>query len=121
MTETALSPRWLRRARRLNPHYKARLHWSVPGGWPDDVAGREFAERVAAFQVEHGALTADGILGPKTWEELQGRTWEPPAREYLIVGGERIAVPFPRRHLARAWRAVVLRQARLGETTRPDR
>ncbi len=49
MTETALSARWLRRARRLNPHYKMRLHWSVPAGWPDDVAGREFAERVAAF------------------------------------------------------------------------
>lgn len=95
MIETALSPRWLRRARRLNPHYKARLHWSVPAGWPDDVAGREFAERVAAFQVEHGALTADGILGPKTWEELQGRTWHPPVREYLIAGGQRIAVPFP--------------------------
>jgi N-acetyl-anhydromuramyl-L-alanine amidase AmpD len=90
-----LSERWLRRARRLNPFYRERLRWTLPAGWPDDVASAELALRVAAFQNEHGALTVDGILGPKTWEALQGRTFEPPAREQLIVGGERVAVPFP--------------------------
>jgi len=96
MTEKAtLSPRWLRRARRLNPYYKERLHWSVPAGWPDDVGGAELVRHVAAFQAEHGGLTVDGILGPKTWEAIQGRTWDPPAREYLIAGGERIPVSFP--------------------------
>ncbi|MCA9629358.1 MAG: peptidoglycan-binding protein [Myxococcales bacterium] len=95
MEEQTLSPKWLRRACRLNPYYKERLHWSVPGGWPDDVGGAAFAERVAAFQAEHGGLTVDGILGPKTWEALQGRTFEPPAREHLVIGGELVPVPFP--------------------------
>lgn len=95
MTEAALSPRWLRRARRLNPYYKDRLCWTVPAGWPVDAGSAELARRVAVFQAEHGELTVDGILGPKTWEAVQGRTWEPPAREYLIADGERIAVPFP--------------------------
>jgi len=95
VTQAALSPKWLRRARRLNPYYKDRLRWSVPAGWPDDAGSAEVARRVAAFQAEHGGLTVDGILGPKTWEAIQGRTWEPPAREYLIAGGERIPVSFP--------------------------
>jgi hypothetical protein len=59
------------------------------------VASAEFAQRVAVFQAGHGALTVDGVLGPKTWEALQGRTWQPPAHEHLIVAGERVAVPFP--------------------------
>lgn len=90
-----LSERWLHRAQRLNPFYRERLRWTVPAGWPDDVSSAEFAGRVAAFQHEHGALTVDGILGPKTWEALQGRAFEPPAQEHLIVAGERVAVPFP--------------------------
>lgn len=90
-----LSPKWLRRARRFNPFYKERLKWAVPAGWPDDVASAELALRVATFQAEHGALTVDGALGPKTWEALQGRTWQPPAREHLIVAGDRLTVPFP--------------------------
>jgi len=95
MAEQTLSPKWLRRARRLNPYYKDRLHWSVPAGWPDDVASSAFAARVAAFQAEHGELTVDGVLGPKTWEALRGRIFEPPAREHLIIGGALVAVPFP--------------------------
>ena len=90
-----LSPKWLRRAQRLNPFYKERLKWTVPAEWPDDVASAELALRVAAFQTEHGGLTVDGAMGPKTWESLQGRTWEPPAGEHIVVGGRRVAVPFP--------------------------
>lgn len=98
MTDSAnteiLSPKWLRRAQRLNPFYKERLKWMVPAGWPDDVASAALALRVAAFQTEHGGLTVDGAMGLKTWEALQGRTWEPPAGEHLVVGGQRVAVPF---------------------------
>jgi len=94
-TEQALSAKWLRRARRLNPYYKDRLRWPVPAGWPNDLGSAELVRRVATFQAEHGGLTVDGILGPKTWEALQGRTFEPPAREHLIIGGELVAVPFP--------------------------
>lgn len=94
-TEQVLSDKWLRRARRLNPYYKDRLHWSVPAGWPDDLGSAELARRVAAFQAEHGGLTVDGILGPKSWEALQGRSFEPPAREHLIIGGELVPVTFP--------------------------
>jgi len=95
MQEAALSQKELRRARRLNPYYRDRLQWPVPAGWPDDVASTGFARRVAAFQAEHGGLTVDGILGPKTWAALKGKTWEPPVTDHLIIAGERVAVPFP--------------------------
>ena len=90
-----LSDKWLRRAQRLNPYYRERLAWSVPADWPPDAASAEFALRVAAFQKEHGSLTIDGVLGPKTLAGLGGGTFTPPAREFLIVRGEKLLVPFP--------------------------
>jgi hypothetical protein len=90
-----LSDTWLRRAQQLNPYYRERLKWPVPAGWPSDVASVEFALRVAAFQKEHGALTVDGILGPKTAEAIKGSTFTPLAGNFLVAGGERIPVPFP--------------------------
>jgi len=95
VTTSLLSDNWLRRAQQLNPYYRDRLGWSLPAGWPSDVASREFALRVAAFQKEHGALTVDGIAGPKTADAIRGASFTPPAGEFLIVRGERIAVPFP--------------------------
>lgn len=96
MTDTRLlSDNWLRRARSLNPYYKKRLDWSVPAGWPSDVASEAFAERVARFQKEHGTLTADGIAGPMTAAAFKGVTFEPPVGEFLIVAGERVPVAFP--------------------------
>lgn len=90
-----LSDNWLRRAQHLNPYYRERLAWSLPGDWPPDVASAEFALRVAAFQKEHGSLTVDGVLGPKTLAALGGGTFTPPAGEFLIVRGEKLSVPFP--------------------------
>jgi hypothetical protein len=95
MNEELLTSKWLRRARRLNPYYKKRLGWSVPAGWPDDVGSVRFARRVADFQREHGEISVDGVLGPKTREAFRGLTFEPPAGEYLIVAGERVRIPFP--------------------------
>lgn len=96
MTDTnLLSDTWLRRAQQLNPYYRERLKWPVPSGWPSDVASAEFALRVAAFQKEHGALTVDGIVGPKTADALKGATFTPAAGSFLIAGGQRIPVPFP--------------------------
>lgn len=89
-----LSDNWLRRARSLNPYYKQRVGWFAPVGWPTDVSGAEFAERVALFQKEQG-LTVDGILGPKTAAALKGASFEPPVGEFLIIAGERVPVPFP--------------------------
>lgn len=98
MSETEqqlLSEKWLRRAQQLNPYYRERLGWSAPAGWPSDVAGVEFALQVAAFQKAGGALTVDGIVGPKTAAAIQGAILQPPAGEFLIAGGERVPVPFP--------------------------
>ena len=95
MIESALSPRWLARAQRLNLHYHERLGWRVPPGWPGDVGAAAFAERVADFQREHGRLTVDGILGPKSLAALQGATWIPPHGGHLIVAGTRVPVSFP--------------------------
>ena len=95
MSEELLSPRWLVRAQRMNPHYQARLGWRVPRGWPSDASSEAFADRVAHFQRDHGELTVDGILGPKSWAALRGTAWQPPARDALIIAGERVSVPFP--------------------------
>ena len=96
MNDTSvLSDNWLRRAQRLNPYYQQRLGWSVPDGWPTDVASEDFAESVAFFQKEHGALTVDGIAGPKTAAAFKGLKPKPPDGEFLLVGGQRVAVPFP--------------------------
>jgi len=98
MTETEqqlLSEKWLRRAQQLNPYYKERLGWSVPAGWPTDVASEDFAESVAFFQKEHGALTVDGIVGPKTAAALEGIKPKPPEGDFLIIAGQRVPVPFP--------------------------
>jgi hypothetical protein len=95
MKKNTLSPRWLHRAQRLNPYYQKRLGWRVPLGWPSDVASEAFAGHVATFQAEHGGLTVDGILGPKTLAALHGTTWTPPVRDYLIASGKRVSVPFP--------------------------
>lgn len=93
--ERLLSDNWLHRAQRLNPYYQQRLGWSVPGGWPTDVASEDFAESVAFFQKEHGALTVDGIVGPKTAAAFQGLKPTPPDGEFLIIAGQRVSVPFP--------------------------
>ncbi len=90
-----LSDTWLRRAQQLNPYYRERLGWSVPAGWPSDVASAELALRVAAFQEESRTLTVDGILGPGTLAALQGARFKPPAGEFLIVRGDKLPVPFP--------------------------
>ncbi|ACY14106.1 hypothetical protein Hoch_1554 [Haliangium ochraceum DSM 14365] len=79
----------------MNPHYQARLGWRVPHGWPTDVGAGNFAIHVAHFQREHGRLTVDGILGPKTWAAVQGCTWCPPTQDALIIGNKRVPVPFP--------------------------
>jgi N-acetyl-anhydromuramyl-L-alanine amidase AmpD len=95
MSEQLLNPRWLRRAQWLNPYFQERLGWRLSADWPRDVGSEEFAGHVAQFQHEHGGLTVDGILGPKTWAALQGSTWKPPAQEYLVIAGEHVRVPFP--------------------------
>lgn len=95
MSESTLSIRWLLRAQRLNPYYRKRLGWRVPPGWPADVGSASFASRVADFQREHGQLTIDGILGPKTHAGLRGGTWQPPYSGHLIVAGTRVPVAFP--------------------------
>jgi hypothetical protein len=95
MSEQLLTSGWLRRAQRLNPYYRERLGWRVPVGWPSDVSSEAFAGHVARFQHEHGQLTVDGALGPKTWAALQGSTWKPPARDHLVIAGKRVPVPFP--------------------------
>ena len=95
MSKQLLTSGWLRRAQRLNPYYQQRLGWRVPAGWPSDVGCEAFADRVARFQHEHGQLTVDGALGPKTWAALQGSTWKPPARDHLVIAGKRVPVPFP--------------------------
>ena len=94
-TESLLSEKWLKRARKLNPFYKERLGWSVPSGWPADVGSDDFAECVAVMQRDHGALAVDGILGPKTLASMKGNPFVPPAGEHLIIGGRRVSVPFP--------------------------
>ena len=85
-----LSETWLRRAQRLNPYYQQRLGWSVPEGWPTDVASEDFAESVAFFQKENGALTVDGIVGPKTAAAFLGIKPRPAEGEFLIVAGQRV-------------------------------
>lgn len=95
MSDRLLSDKWRERAQRLNPFYRDRLKWTAPAAWPSDISGADFGERVAAFQREHGSLTVDGVLGPKTLEALRGEAWTPPAGEFLIVAGERVPVPFP--------------------------
>lgn len=103
MSETPLlSDSWLRRAQRLNPYYQQRLGWSVPDGWPTDVAGEDFAESVAFFQKEHGALTVDGIVGPKTAAAFRGlkaeaARWRVPHRRRPAGAGA-----LPGGHLGRA-------------------
>jgi len=93
--KSILTLKWLRRAQRLNPYYKTKLNWSLPTDWPDDAGSAAFAQRVATFQGEHKQLSVDGVLGPKTYETLQGKTWKPPVGEYLIVAGEQLPVSFP--------------------------
>jgi hypothetical protein len=90
-----LSDKWLRRAQRMNPYCRERLAWSVPADWPSDVASVAFALRTAAFQKEHGRLTVDGVLGPKTLAALGGGTFTPPVGEFLIVRGEKLASRSP--------------------------
>ena len=95
MSDQLLNPRWLLRAQRLNPYYQERLGWCVPAGWPNDVGSEAFAGHVARFQREHGQLTVDGALGPKTWAALQGTAWRPPVQDHLIIAGKRVPVSFP--------------------------
>lgn len=59
-------------AQRSNPVYQRQLGWSVPSGWPTTVSSAAFAERVAAYQRQHGGLVVDGMLGPKTLAALSG-------------------------------------------------
>lgn len=93
-SSSLLSEKWQKRARKLNPFYRDRLGWSVPSGWPADVGGDDFAECVAVMQEEHGALTVDRC-GPKTLASMKGNAFVPPIGEHLIIGGRRVAVPFP--------------------------
>lgn len=93
-TERLLSDNWLRRAQRMNPYYRDRLGWTVPSGWPTDIADEDFAECVASFQKD-SCLTVDGIVGPKTAAAMRGISFAPSAGEFLIINGERVSVPFP--------------------------
>src|SRR5688500_13797694 len=98
MSETAaplLSDRWLARARQLNPYYRERLGWSVPPGFPADVASADFAVRVAAFQKEHGTLTVDGIVGPKTAAALHASADHPDHGPVAPRAGHPGSTPFP--------------------------
>jgi N-acetyl-anhydromuramyl-L-alanine amidase AmpD len=94
-SDALLSDKWRKRARKLNPFYKERLGWNTPAGWPSDVGSDDFANRVAAMQKEHGGLTVDGILGPKTLSSMKGTSFVPAAGEYLIIAGKRVQVSFP--------------------------
>ena len=94
-SDSLLSDKWRKRARTLNPFYKHRLGWNTPADWPSDVGSDDFANRVAAMQREHGGLTVDGILGPKTLASMKGTSFVPAAGEHLIIAGKRIPVPFP--------------------------
>lgn len=60
-----------------------------------DPASPELAVAVARWQ-RGRALYIDGILGPKTEAALEGRQWKSPeGRYHVVIGGERVATPFP--------------------------
>ena len=89
-----LTPPQLARAQRANRYYQRRLGWFVANS-PRDIGSAEFAYYIARFQRTTNDLRIDGIVGPKTWGRLRGKTWTPPTERYLIVAGEQVRVPFP--------------------------
>jgi hypothetical protein len=69
MTSSRLSDAQLRKARRRNQHWQARLGFSPSLFGGGDVATGEFADNVADKQAALG-LPVDGIAGPQTIEAV---------------------------------------------------
>lgn len=62
----------LDKAKRMNPILVPQLRKSAPESWPPDLASKEFADRVYAFQIE-AEIEADGIYGKNTHAAFEHR------------------------------------------------
>ena len=58
--------------------------YSLPKYGADGDYGAETVAAVKAFQKANG-LTADGIIGKKTWEKLLDGQADPPAKKYRVI------------------------------------
>ena len=77
---------------KINFYYKKKLGFPQP--WESFPIGT-LDHQVRKFQGEHGGLTVDGILGPKTLAAIKGEVWTPPIVDYIIIDGKKERVPFP--------------------------
>lgn len=77
---------------KINLYYKKKLGFPQP--WESFPIGT-LDHKVREFQVEHGGLTVDGVLGPKTLAAIRGDTWTHPIVDHIIIDGKKELVPFP--------------------------